>query len=75
MGDSPKIATFFIKGLDTLLIVGLSIILIGRSIRLYFEKDSRLLRNAALIVSVAWSYWILEGTANVIIHYLSLIHI
>jgi putative membrane protein len=69
LGDSPKIVTFFIKGLDTLLIVGLSIILIGRSIRLYFEKDSRLLRNAALIVSVAWSYWVLEGTANVIYHY------
>ena len=69
IGATPKIATFFIKGLDTLLIVGLSIILIGRSIRLYFEKDSRLLRNAALIVSVAWSYWVLEGTANVIIHY------
>jgi putative membrane protein len=66
---SPKIATFFIKGLDTLLIVGVNIVLIGRSIRLYFEKDSRLLRNAALIVSVAWSYWVLEGTANVIIHY------
>jgi putative membrane protein len=69
IGATPQIATFFIKGLDTLLIVGLSIILIGRSIRLYFEKDSRLLRNAALIVSVAWSYWVLEGTANVIIHY------
>jgi putative membrane protein len=69
IGDSPKIATFFIKGLDTLLVVGISIILIGRSIRLYFEKDSRLLRNAALIVSVAWSYWVLEGTANVLIHY------
>src|SRR5665647_483382 len=69
LGYSPKIATFFIKGLDTLLIVGLIIVLIGRSIRLYLEKDSRLLRNAALIVSVAWSYWVLEGTANVIIHY------
>jgi putative membrane protein len=69
LGVTPKIATFFIKGLDTLLVVGLSIILIGRSIRLYFEKDSRLLRNAALLVSVAWSYWIFEGTANVIIHY------
>ena len=69
LGATPPIATFFIKGLDTLLIVGLIIVLIGRSIRLYFEKDSRLLRNAALIVSVAWSYWVLEGTANVIIHY------
>ena len=69
LGASPKIATFFIKGVDTLLVVGLSIILMGRSIRLYFERDSRLLRNAALIVSVAWSWWVLEGTANVIIYY------
>jgi len=69
LGITPKIATFFIKGVDTLLVVGLSIILLGRSIRLYFERDSRLLRNIALIVSVAWSYWVLEGTANVIIHY------
>jgi H+/Cl- antiporter ClcA len=49
--------------------VGISIILLGRSVRLYFERDSRLLRNAALIVSVAWSRWVLEGTANVIIYY------
>jgi putative membrane protein len=66
---SPKIASFFIKGVQDLLIVGIIIILLGRSVRLYFERDSRLLRNAALIVSVAWSRWVLEGTANVIIYY------
>jgi putative membrane protein len=66
---TPKIASFFIKGVQDLLIVGIIIILLGRSVRLYFERDSRLLRNAALIVSVAWSRWVLEGTANVIIYY------
>ena len=66
---SPKIASFFIKGFQDLLIVGIIIILLGRSVRLYFERDSRLLRNAALIISVAWSRWVLEGTANVIIYY------
>ena len=66
---TPKIASFFIKGVQDLLIVGISIVLLGRSVRLYFERDSRLLRNAALIVSVAWSRWVLEGTANVIIYY------
>jgi putative membrane protein len=66
---SPKIASFFIKGVQDLLVTGLSIILLGRSVRLYFERDSRLLRNAALIVSVAWSRWVLEATANVIIYY------
>jgi hypothetical protein len=50
-----------------LLIVGISIVLFGRSIRLYFERDIRLLRNAALIVSVVWSRWILNGTADILI--------
>jgi putative membrane protein len=65
----PRIAYYFIKGIMDLLVVGVSIILLGRSVRLYFERDSRLLRNIALIVTVAWSRWILEGTANVIIYY------
>ncbi|MGD6852917.1 MAG: DUF373 family protein [Candidatus Bathyarchaeia archaeon] len=66
LSASPRIATFFIKGLDVLLIVGICIVLLGRSVRLYFERDSRLLRNVALIVSVVWALWILEGTANII---------
>jgi putative membrane protein len=69
LGISPRIAYYFIKGIMDLLVVGISIILLGRSVRLYFERDSRLLRNIALIVTVAWSRWILEGTANVIIYY------
>jgi len=62
----PKITTFFIEGLMDLLVVGISIVLFGRCLRLYFERDSRLLRNVALIVSVAWSRWILDATANII---------
>ena len=64
---TPKIATFFIKGIEDLLVAGLIIVLFGRSVRLYFERDSRLLRNVALIVTVAWFRWILEATANVIV--------
>lgn len=63
---APRIATFFIKGIMDLLAVGLIIVLVGRSLRLYFERDSKLLRNVALIVSVAWSRWILDATANII---------
>jgi putative membrane protein len=62
----PKIVTFFIKGVMDLLVVGIIIVLLGRSLRLYFERDSRLLRNVALIVTVAWFRWILDATANVI---------
>jgi putative membrane protein len=63
----PRVAAFFIKGIEDLIVVGISIILFGRSIRLYFERDVRILRNLVLIVSVAWSRWILDGTADILI--------
>jgi hypothetical protein len=63
----PRVAAFFIKGVEDLIVVGISIVLFGRSIRLYFERDVRILRNVALIVSVAWSRWILDGTADILI--------
>jgi putative membrane protein len=64
----PDIATIFIKGLMDLMIVGTTLVLIGRSVRLYFEKDTRLLRSVALVVEVAWFRWILNSTADLIIH-------
>ncbi len=63
---APKIATFFIKGVETLIVIGVIIVLFGRSVRLYFERDSRMLRNVGLIVSIAWMRWILDATANVL---------
>jgi len=66
---APRVAYYFITGIIDLLVSGIIIVLLGRSVRLYVERDSRLLRNVALIVSVAWSRWVLIGTANVIIHY------
>jgi len=63
----PTAAGFFIKGFMDLMVVGIGIALFGRSIRLYFERDTRLLRNVALVVSVAWFRWILDGTANILI--------
>jgi putative membrane protein len=63
----PDLAGFFIKGFMDLMVVGLGIVFLGRSIRLYFERDPRLLRNVALIVSVAWFRWILDATADILI--------
>jgi putative membrane protein len=68
IGTLPKMAGFFIRGVVDLMVVGIATILFGRSIRLYFERDVRLLRNAALIVSVAWSRWILWATADILIN-------
>jgi putative membrane protein len=61
----PTIASWFIRGIMDLMVVGIGIILFGRAIRLYFERDARMLRNAALIVSIAWSRWILKETADI----------
>ena len=66
---TPRVAYYFITGIIDLLVAGIIIVLLGRSVRLYVERDSKLLRNVALVVSVAWSRFVLIGTANVIIHY------
>jgi putative membrane protein len=63
----PDVAAFFIKGFMDLMVVGIVIVLFGRSIRLYFERDPRLLRNVALVVSVVWFRWILDATANILL--------
>jgi putative membrane protein len=66
---TPRVAYYFITGIVDLLVAGIIIVLLGRSVRLYFERDSRLLRNVALLVTVAWTRWVLVATANVLIHY------
>ncbi|MCX8153664.1 MAG: DUF373 family protein [Candidatus Bathyarchaeota archaeon] len=63
----PTATGFFIKGFMDLVVVGIIIALFGRSIRFYFERDARLLRNAALVVSVAWFRWIFDATADILI--------
>jgi putative membrane protein len=64
ISNFPRIIGFFIQGSMDLIVVGVCVVLFGRAIRWYFEHDIKLLRNAALIVSVAWSRWILDGTAD-----------
>lgn len=61
------IAGNFVKGIMDLMVVGIGIILFGRSLRWYFERDPRILRNSALIVSVAWSRWVLDATGSILI--------
>lgn len=51
----PRVAGYFISGSIFLIVVGICVALLGRAIRWYLERDARLLRNGALIVTVAWS--------------------
>lgn len=63
----PAITGHFIKGSIDLMVVGVCVVLLGRSIRMYIEHDMRLLHNSALIVLVGWSRWILEGISTILI--------
>ena len=63
----PQVTGYFIKGSMDLIVVGICVALLGRTISLYFKRDARLLRNAALIVLIGWSRWILDGTSAVLI--------
>lgn len=67
LSSLPIVLGYFIRGSMDLLVVGVCVVLFGRAVLWYSEREIKLLRNAALIVSIAWSRWILEGTADVLI--------
>jgi putative membrane protein len=62
----PEITALFIKGVMSLGIAGTILVLVGRSLMLYFERDPRLLRTIALIAEVAWVTMILNCAANLL---------
>jgi putative membrane protein len=64
----PQAAGYFIRGSMDLMVVGVCVVLLGRTIRWYFERDARLLRNAALMVLIGWSRQILDETSNLLIN-------
>jgi len=63
----PQIIGNFIKGAMDLIVVGICVALLGRAIRWYLERDPRLLRTSALVVSMAWSRQILDGASDVLV--------
>jgi len=62
----PRLAGYFIKDSTILIVVGICIALTGRAIRWYLERDARLLRNAALMVTVAWTSQILDSASDLL---------
>jgi uncharacterized membrane protein len=68
ISNFPLIMGYFIQGAIDLIIVGVCVTLLGRAIRWYMERDARLLRNAALIVSIGWSRQILYAVSDLLIN-------
>ncbi len=63
----PQITGYFLKGSMDLVVVGICALLLGKALQQYFERDVRLLRNAALIVLTGWFRQILDGTSDILI--------
>ena len=68
IGQFGQISGYFIKGCMDLIIIGVCLTLLGRVIYWYFERNTKLLRNGALIVMAGWFRQILDGTADVLIN-------
>jgi putative membrane protein len=62
----PGLAGFFIGDAITLIVIGVCVTLSGRAIRWYLERDARLLRNCALIVTIGWSRQIFVSASDLL---------
>lgn len=62
----PRLAGFFIGDAITLIVIGVCVTLSGRAIRWYLERDARLLRNCALIVTIGWSRQIFVSASDLL---------
>lgn len=57
----------FIKQGIYLIIIGICVLFSGRAIRLYFERDFRLLRTLVIIVVIAWSSQIFSQVSIILL--------
>jgi len=67
IGTLPKLLGYFLSQSIFLIVVGISIVLLGRAIYWFFEHDSRLLRTADIMVVVVWSSHIFNQASQILI--------
>ncbi len=63
----PQIAGHFLPQSVALIVIGLCVMLSGRAIRWYLERDPRVLRTVAIAAVVAWSSQIFYQTSLILI--------
>jgi putative membrane protein len=63
----PSLLGWFISGSIALIVVGVSVVLAGRAIRWYFERDPRLWRTIVIMVAVVWSWPIFSQASQILI--------
>ncbi|MBX5326853.1 MAG: DUF373 family protein [Candidatus Bathyarchaeia archaeon] len=68
IGLLPRLFGEFISQATALIVIGLCVLLSGRAIRWYFERDPRLLRTIDIIAVVAWSSQIFLQASQILIN-------
>jgi len=68
LGALPQLAGVFIAQSIAFIIFGVCILLGGRAIRWFFERDPRLLRTIVIVVAWAWSYRIFYEASQILIN-------
>ena len=64
----PRLTGDFISGSILPFVIGICVLLSGRAIRWFFERDPRLWRTIVIVVVVAWSWTIFSQAAQVLIY-------
>jgi len=63
----PTLSGRFISGSIALIAIGICVLLSGRAIRWFFERDLRLWRTIVIVVIVAWSWPIFYQASQILI--------
>lgn len=63
----PMLSGWFIFGSIALIITGICVLLSGRAIRWFFERDPRLWRTIVIVVLVAWSWSMFHQASQILI--------
>lgn len=64
----PRLVGEFISGAIALIVIGICVLLSGRVIRWFFERDPKLWRTIAIMVAVACSYKIFYEASQILIN-------
>lgn len=67
VGLLPKLAGWFIANSIILVVIGICVLLSGRAIRWFFERDNRLWRTIVIVVVVAWSFPVFKEASQILI--------
>ena len=64
----PRLTGEFLSGSILLIVIGICVILSGRAIRLFFERDLRLWRTIVIVITFAWSYTMFYEASQILIN-------